>query len=159
MTRLASLSKDSLELINRLSSNDQGRSPLVTIALAKALSILLPLPTAPTEAPEQLFRVQCSISVDMALSRLNELVLVNLADIRTYVRQFYLLRYYNAFPMRQVCCLTPQNVVADFFNLQMGITEDMVAVMTQDPLRLTQYHNSAIGLFETLMASSSNTTE
>lgn len=159
MSRLASLSKDSLELINRLSSNDQGRSPLATIALAKALSALLPFPSAPIDSPEQLFRVQCSIPVDLTLSRLNELVLVNIADIRTYVRQFYLLRYYSAFPMRQVCCLNPQQVVADFFNLQMVITDDLIAVMRQDPLRLTQYHNSAITLFETLMASSTSATE
>lgn len=159
MSRLASLSKDSVELVNRLSSNDQGRSPLATIALAKALSILLPLPSAPIDSPEQLYRVQCSIPVDLALSRLNELVLVSLADIRTYVRQFYLLRYYSAFPMRLVQCFTPQQVVADFFNLQMVITDDMIAIMRQDPLRLTQYHNSAITLFETLMAPSSHDTE
>ena len=159
MSRLASLSKDSVELVNRLSSNDQGRSPLATIALAKALSILLPLPSAPIDSPEQFYRVQCSIPVDLALSRLNELVLVSLADIRTYVRQFYLLRYYSAFPMRLVQCFTPQQVVSDFFNLQMVITDDMIAIMRQDPLRLTQYHNSAITLFETLMAPSSHDTE
>lgn len=150
MSRITLLNKDSVDFINRLASNGQGKTPLVSIAVAKALSTTLSLPSSPVDNPEQHYRTLCSLTVDTLLSRLNELVLVDVAALQAYTRKFYLARYFAAHPPTMISCFSQQTVLQDFFSLQMGVDPVLIETLPTDPLRLMQYHNSAQNLLKEL---------
>jgi hypothetical protein len=146
------LDPNSIAFVNRLASNAQGRAPLTSVAIAKAISSVLPLPTSPVEVIDSYYRTVCSINVTQLISKINELVLVDATAIGTYVNRFYNVRYYAAHPPALLCCLNPNTVVQDFFSLQMGIDEGTLEIIKSNPVKLTQYHNSAKDLVKELLA-------
>lgn len=150
MATISLLNAESIEFVNKLASNNQGKSLAVSIGIAKAISAVLPLPSSPVESPEQQYRLTCSITALMLLSRINELVLVDTTTIEAYIRKFYLARYYAAHPPLLLCCLSPATAVQDFFSLQMGVDETLMQALQQHTLRITQYHNSARTLIQEL---------
>jgi hypothetical protein len=143
---------NSIAFVNRLASNAQGRTPLTSIAIAKAISAILPLPSSPVEVIESYYRTVCSMTAIQLVSKINELVLVDASAITTYIGRFYTARYYAAHPPALLCCLNPNTVIQDFFSLQMGIDEAMLEIIKANPIKLTQYHNSAKDLVKELLA-------
>jgi hypothetical protein len=152
MSTLSLLGPNAVAFINRLASNNQGKTPLVSIALAKAISSTLFLPTSPVEVIDQHYRTVCSITAAQQVSAINELVIIDTTAVLHYIHCFYVARYFTAYPPDTLWCLNPDTVMQDFFGISQGVDETLLTVIKENPLKLTQYHNSAMALVKELQS-------
>lgn len=148
MYSITCLKPETQEFLNYLTIGQRPRSLIASIAIAKALSNTLAVPSGQVDNLEMYFRTTCLIDVQAKLSNLNELVLVDAVNIIEYVKKFYMARYLTLNPPRTVCCLKSDTAVEDFLGLSVALDFASLEVVKEAPLEATKIHNGAVYFFE-----------
>ena len=147
MYAITKLSQESQAFLNHLSMSGKAQSLHSSIAIAKALSNSLPVPSSEVDNIEMHYRSTHLLSVQKQLSDLNELIVVDTATILLYTQRFYQLRYQQVVPNKTICCLKSETAVQDFFGLTSFIDEATLAAIAVKPMEITKIHNGAVVFF------------
>ena len=92
------LSQQSRLFIQNVHLASPGKSELISIAVARAIAWKLALPTMETSAPSVFYLESHDTAVRETLSRLNEMLVVDIPAILELTKQFWSMRYVIAFP-------------------------------------------------------------
>lgn len=101
-------------------SVSEARSKVTSIALARALTRCLDLPTGAIGNAADIMSFYTTHGLEDVKSKLagiNELVMVNIDEVLTYCEKFYLTRYYLAFPVASVLAFRKDFTTEDFFGI------------------------------------------
>lgn len=148
MYTISKLCPDTQQFLNYLSSGERTRARLTSIAIGKALSITMSLPSAPVENIQQFYKASVLIELNTKLSCLNELAVIDFETALDYAYRFYVVRYYAAYPKRTVFCNSKDTVLQDFLGASIALDQASAELLTTSPVELSKLHNGLVLFFE-----------
>jgi hypothetical protein len=152
MFAITKLSKVSQDFINRLVSNNKSRSPEVSLAIAKVLTVQLPIPSSPVEDVCTYFKTTNQIEIEATLNSINELAIIDVNMILDYCLKFFMVRYNLAYPSKHVLVFNTDTAVIDFFGISRYIDPATLALIGAECVGLTESVNRFNQLIEELKA-------
>lgn len=137
MYELTKLTQQSMSFINYINSSGSSRSKQVSISIAKAISDSLPIPTSPVEDIKSFFKSNHEMSMLSTISKLNEMVVIDIVSIQDYAARFYETRYMLANAKLQTLAFKKETAVEDYFGISKIIPSDIIDTIKEDPNSLT----------------------
>lgn len=94
MYNFAKLSQGSQQFVGKLQAG-----PTVNVAVARAVAAILPLPTFAVENPEAQYKDTCAEAVNLLVSDIGEVTVLNFGEVVDLTRQLWLARYFTLNPL------------------------------------------------------------
>lgn len=134
-----------------LINSGRSRSKLVTICLGKALADRLDVcDMSPDEDIKIHFRRDHELEVMNFVSTINELAVIDVDNVITYAREFYLWRAMISRGGDIVLCTDPRQLVLNMFSIDHVLDPDALALMEADHIGVMKYYNGFKKLLEEL---------
>lgn len=135
------LSKESNEFINDIFSNASSKTPEVSFSIAYALANKLVLPTSKVDNVIEFYNQNSKNSVNLFLSIINEIILLDLDVVNELIVNVYQLRYDAVFGRDNVLAMKPETAVEDLFGISKYINKDIISAIKANPLLITKCVN------------------
>lgn len=136
--KLTSGQQDELSYLN---ANGRNKSYMTSIAVGRVLANRLPLPSGLMENFEHFYRTTYQIEVTRNISRINELLLLDVETVQTYVLKFFKLRYVMMNPANNVYCVNPETALQDFLGISQQLDSVTVQEIKSSPKELMKINN------------------
>lgn len=145
---LTKLDKETADFISSLVTQGEYKSKLVSLSLAKALSMKLALPSTQVEDVGLHFAMSHKQACLNAILLVNELITVNVDEVLDLTKRFYVYRYNCIFVQELVPYVNKDTAVEDFFGISRVFSPDSIALINEHNSKLTSYVNRFITLIE-----------
>lgn len=152
MAAFATFNEKTQEFLTYASNGVRSRSLLSSVAVARALSNRLPVSVGIQENLGEFYKNTCEFTVRSLLSKLNELISLDVDLILVYTEKFYQVRHYAVNPPECVYCSRAETAVTDFFGLSFGVSGDVVDQITGAPVEATKLYNGFQAMITELLA-------
>lgn len=136
--KLSSGQQDELSYLN---ANGRNKSYLTSIAVGRILANRLPLPSSMVENFEHFYRTTYQIEVTRNISKINEILLLDVETVQTYVLKFFKLRYVLMNPANNVYCVNPETALQDFLGISQQLDSVTVQEIKSSPKELMKINN------------------
>lgn len=136
--KLTSGQQDELSYLN---ANGRNKSYLTSIAVGRILANRLPIPTGTVENFEHFYRTTYQIEVTRNISKINEVLLLDVETVQTYVLKFFKLRYVMMNPACNVYCVNPDTALQDFLGISQQLDSVTVQEIRSNPKELMKVNN------------------
>ena len=150
MYALTKLSKDSQDFITNLTINNQSRSLVATLALARCLAYKAELPSSPIDDVESYYRSNCQITDTTMISKINELSILDIDSVIQYAKKFFMFRYSVVHDDCYAVALNKEYAIADYFKISKSIDRVAIDTICEQHIKVTQYTNSFYKLISEL---------
>ena len=147
---ITKLSPTARTFVAEMANTNASTNPIVTLAIAKAISRLALLPSGEVENPTMFYKTSSYLNISEIVSTLNELFLIDSSTVLNYVERFFMVRYLAAHPKRFLSTLSADNIVADFLGASYALDKATCEQLGKDPLLLCRIHNEIVQLLEEL---------
>ena len=134
---LAKLDTECAQFVAELVNQGNQKSKLVSLALAKALSATLPVPTECSEHPDLDFSRQFKPMLTQKIVLVNELFLVDIDETIKLTKQFYMYRHNCMYCCDPIPYLHQDTAVLDFFGISKVFSPDTLTVIAEHNSKLT----------------------
>lgn len=159
MFAITKLTAASQSFLAELSATNASRSTVSSIALAKALTFCVNLPSTPVEDIDAFYRSHVEFDLQSKISSMNEIMLLDVKAVQDYCIKFFMLRYQTVHPKCHVFAFAKETAVEDFFGISRCFDATSIKVVKEEPGLLTQRVNKFRDMIDQLfaVASGSNT--
>ena len=147
---LAKLDTECAQFVAELVNQGNQKSKLVSLALAKALSTALPVPTECSDHPDVDFSRQFKPMLTQKIVLINELLLVDIDETIELAKQFYVYRHNCVFCCDPIPYLHQDTAVLDFFGISKVFSPDTLTVIAEHNSKLTCYVSKFCNILDKL---------
>lgn len=127
------------DFIASVTSSNRGKSGLVSLSLARAISDKLELPNGPVDAIEIYFAGTYKNDILNKLVHINETFCIDKEKTLEYTLKLYTYRYYQTRTDNPVLCICEGTAVEDFFGITRVLGEDIIALIKEHKDMITKY--------------------
>lgn len=150
MYAITKLSANSQAFVAQMSSLNLSRSNTVSLALAKALTFCVQLPSTEVTDIEAFFRTQIQLGIEAKIAAINELIVLDVKSVQDYALKFYKMRYQAAHPTCHVFSFNKETAIEDFFGITRVFDSLTLNVIKENPGDLASYINKFKAIVEEL---------
>lgn len=128
--------------VNDLASSGRGRNNQLSMAIAKAVSDKQLMPSSPVDELDSYYIATVMLPVSKVISDINELVIIDTANVERYARLFYKARYRMLYPVGYIMDSSDgHNAKLNFLGVGTILTHDMMSCLNEDfPLVIAVYN-------------------
>lgn len=148
MYNLAKLSDASNQFIQSLSSVAAGNSELVAMAVARAVSAILPLPSAELKVPGDYYTSDVLIKAREHVSTISDLISFDTTRAFELTKTFWSVRYKAAFPSNEIYSTFNQGTESEFLGFGSVLAESDVLFIKANTQKLISFYNSIALIFK-----------
>jgi hypothetical protein len=141
MFAITKLTAASQAFLAEMAATNGSRSAASSIALAKALTFCVNLPSSPIEDIDAFYRSQIEFDLQTKISTINEIMLLDVKTVQDYCMKFYMLRYQTAHPGCRVFCFNTETAVEDFFGITRCFDSATLTLVKENAAILTNRVN------------------
>lgn len=150
MFAITKLGPQSQSFVTEMASLNASRNMVSTLALARALTLCSNLPSTPVEDIDAFFRTHVQPELEVTLSAVNELMVVDVKAVAEYAFKFYKVRYSAAHPQCNVFSFACDTAVEDFFNISRSVDAAAISVIRCEASTISVRLNKFVKLIEDL---------
>jgi hypothetical protein len=150
-TNIQSLSARVQDDYNSIASSGNSRSPIMSIVIAKILADQENLPSSGVEDIRSYYNTTISIPVTQRLSKLNELLQLDIDTIQDNIYKFYCLRYSFMNPAKAVYCINSETVIEDFFGISTYLGQATLDILKKNPMLVTELYKRTSNLLNEIL--------
>lgn len=149
MYALTMLKKEQLEFVLQCNNTGCGRSMDFSIALGKVIADNISLPSSKVLDPKSEYMHNFKMGVYSTISPINELIIVDIDRVVSYVDAFYLARYNLVYGNKSII-ISDEDQLTDFFGLNKYIDKVTLEEIKASGKKIMYYYNELSKLVEFL---------
>ena len=155
----AKLTRDQQDFITGLALRNHGRAPETTLALARVLSKLVPIPSSPVESVEKYYREQGLGAIDQVLECLNSLTPFDFSTVKDLSLHFFRYAYDVCHGDCKSYNVGYENGLATFFRLNKHFSPETLCLINDKHKEISQLVAQLSTIVETVNCGGNNVSQ
>jgi hypothetical protein len=134
--------KKQLDFLTSLMTNNQSRSIVTSLALAKVLGDNVALPLGKVESIDAHYDFTYKYSNSQVLGAINEIAMLDISTVYELAKKIYGSRYATAYPDGPLLMMSKDKATLDFFGITRVFSDEILTAITENNIKLMDYYSN-----------------
>lgn len=138
------LSSESKGFLEKMTLKTQMPPEVLAIAVARVLSTIAVLPSSEVEDPVCFYRNTNKLKLNEDLAQLNEMIVLDTVRVQKLTEDFYMARYYAAYPLKAIYSFKQELAVPSFFGFGAFVSVEVLESISKYSLELSSIYTNVL---------------